>query len=148
MDLTSTYPRSVRDRFAGIVQLGRTTDKAKALLAGKLGEYHYNCDMDKQVFKFLGIDPVEYLRKVAELRDDAAIERFARDEFVSKKSPADIQEWNDNWLRHAPDPGSDGEKYFRSLRDQIAPDRSDVTTWPDLLDLDEHRIVPRRDKAA
>jgi hypothetical protein len=30
------------------------------------------------------------------------------------------------------------------LRDQLAPGRKDVRSWPDLLDLDEHRDVPQR----
>jgi hypothetical protein len=33
---------------------------------------------------------------------------------------------------------------FLNLRAEIAPDRNDVTTWPDLLDIDEKRDVPRR----
>jgi hypothetical protein len=33
---------------------------------------------------------------------------------------------------------------FNELRAKVAPDRTDVTTWPDLLDLDEHRSVPKR----
>jgi hypothetical protein len=43
-----------------------------------------------------------------------------------------------------PAAGSDGEKYFLELRGQIAPDRTDVTAWADLLDLDEKRNVPQR----
>jgi hypothetical protein len=31
------------------------------------------------------------------------------------------------------------------LRNQIAPDRTDVTTWPDLPDLDEKRTVSKRE---
>jgi hypothetical protein len=30
------------------------------------------------------------------------------------------------------------------MRNAVAPDRTDVTAWPDLLDLDEKREVPRR----
>ena len=61
MDLIKGYPRSVRDKFAGVVQLGRATDKGRALAAGTIGEYHYNCPMDQAVFGFLGIDPDAYL---------------------------------------------------------------------------------------
>ena len=61
MDLTKEYPRSVKDKFAGVVMLGRTTDKGRAFAAGTAGEYHYNCPMDKAVFGFLGIDHEAYL---------------------------------------------------------------------------------------
>jgi len=144
MDLTKTYPRSVRDRFAGIVQIGRTTDKARAYKAGTAGEYHYNCVMDKAVFEFLGITDHEAYAEKAVATDDAAMERWLRDTYVSKKSKADIDRWNHEWLEHGPEPGSDAEKYFYQLRESVAPGRDDVTAWPDLLDLDEHREVPRR----
>jgi hypothetical protein len=51
-------------------------------------------------------------------------------------------------LQHKPGPGSEGEAYFLSLRNSVAPDRTDVTTWADLLDLDEKRHVPQRTAVA
>jgi len=143
MDLTKSYPRSVRDLFAGVVMLGRATDKGRATAAGSNGEYSYNCPMDKAVFGFLEIDKDEYFAKLKEL-DDAALERWARETYVSKKSPAEVAQWNEQFLNYAPAPGSDSEAYFVELRNQVAPDRTDVTAWADLLDLDEKRPVPMR----
>ena len=147
MDLTKTYPRSVRDRFAGIVQIGRTTDKARAYRAGTVGEYHYNCGMDKAAFGFLGIADHEAYADRAASMDDTSLERWLTDTYVSKKSQAEIDRWNREWLEHGPEPGSEGEKHFIELRDQIAPGRLDVRSWPDLLDLDEHRDVAERPAA-
>jgi uncharacterized protein DUF5069 len=144
MDLTKTYPRSVREKFAGVVQLGRTADKGRAYLAGTVGEYHYNCPMDQAVFEFLGISDHEaFARKAAQL-SDSELEKWVRDQYVSKKTHAEIEKWNAEWLGHGPAPGSDGEAYFIDLRNQVAPHRIDVTSWPDLLDLDEKRDVPQR----
>jgi hypothetical protein len=143
MDLTKDYPRSVRDKFAGVVQLGRATDKGRALAAGTVGEYHYNCPMDKAVFGFLGIDSDEYLAKIKSSKDDSEVEAYARD-FTAKKSQGEIDQWNATFLESGPEKGSDGEKYFLQLRSEVAPDRTDVTNWPDLLDLDEKREVPHR----
>jgi hypothetical protein len=64
--------------------------------------------------------------------------------FAAKKTPAEIAEFNEHFVAHKPDPGSDGEKYFLDLRNSVAPDRTDVTVWADLLDLDEKRNVPKR----
>lgn len=147
MDLTKTYPRSVHDRFAGIVQLGRTIDKARAYKAGATGEYHYNCGMDQAVFGFLGVTDHEAFATEVESRTDADVERWVREAYLSKKTPAQIDAWNREWVTHGPDAGSDSYRYFIDLRGKIAPDRTDVTTWPDLLDLDEGRHVPAR-KAA
>ena len=144
MDLTKHYPRSVHERFAGIVQIGRTVDKARAYKAGTVGEYHYNCGMDRAAFEFLGIDDHEAFADTVSRLDDAAVERWLREKYISKKSQAEIDRFNTEWPAHAPEHGTDGERYFLELREQLAPGRDDVTTWADLLDLDEHRDVPRR----
>ena len=62
----------------------------------------------------------------------------------SVKTPAEIEGFNREFLNYTPAPGTDSETFFNELRSQVAPDRTDVTTWPDLLDLDEKREVPRR----
>ena len=54
MDLTRDYPRSALERFAGVVMAPRTTDKCRAHLQGTLGEYIYNCGLDRKLFAFLG----------------------------------------------------------------------------------------------
>lgn len=142
MDLTQTYPRSVHEKLFGLVQIGRTLDKGKATAHGNVGEYHYNCSMDQAVFGFLGIDHEALLDVIKNAKDDAQIEAYVKP-FIDKKSPAEIAAWNREWLTHKPEGKS--LEYFLELRNQLAPDRTDVTSWPDLLDLDERRTVPRRD---
>lgn len=141
MDLTSSYPRSVRDKYLGVVQIGRTIDKGKAKLAGKLGEYNYDCPMDKHLFEWLGINGEQLLDEIK--KGDAATEAFVK-QMLAKKNQGEIEAFNREWLEYAPAPGSDGEKYFLNLRDQVAPERTDVKAWADLLDLDEKRPVPQR----
>jgi hypothetical protein len=142
-DLTTSYPRSVREKLLGVVQLGRAVDKGAALANGKAGEYNYDCPMDKAVFGFLGIDSDALLEKIKSAQSEAEIEAYVKP-FVDKKSAAEIAAFNEGFLSHGPQPGSDAETYFLDLRNQVAPDRTDVSTWPDLLDLDEKRDVPRR----
>lgn len=141
MDLTKEFPRSVHAKMNGIVQLARTTDKAKALAHGNIGEYHYNCPMDVAVFEFLGIDHEQYLEKVKTAKSDDEILAYAK-QFTDKKTPAEIEKWNDEWVNHAP--SGESLEYMTTLRKQLAPDRDDITTWADVLDLDEGRTVPRR----
>ncbi|HTV91093.1 MAG TPA: DUF5069 domain-containing protein [Verrucomicrobiae bacterium] len=142
MDLTTSYPRSVRDKLFGLVQIGRTIDKGKATAEGKNGEYHYNCPMDQAVFAFLGIDHDALLDVIKNAKNDEAIDAYVKT-FIDKKSPQEIEAWNKEWLSHEPD-NDDSRKYFVELRNQVAPDRTDVTTWADILDLDEKRNVPKR----
>jgi hypothetical protein len=143
MDLTKSYPRSVKEKIAGVVMIARTTDKGKAEAHGTIGEYHYNCPMDQAVFGFLGIDHEAYLDLVKKAKSEAELEAYVA-AHAAKKTPAEIEQWNEHFLAYAPAPGSDGEKYFLELRNQVAPDRTDVTAWADLLDLDEKREVARK----
>lgn len=142
MDLTKTFPRSVHDKLFGVVQLPRTLDKGKAAASGTLGEYDFNCPMDRAVFDFLGMTGDELLEVIKNAKNDAEIEAYAK-QFVDKKTPGEIERWNREWLTKKPEGHS--LEYFLKLRSEIAPDRTDVTSWPDLLDLDEKRPVPHRD---
>lgn len=142
MDLTTTAPRSAKDKMAGLVSLKRTIDKARGFNEGRLGEYDYDCPHDKPLFEFLGTDGPTFARKVGELKTDEAVEAWVRSEFLSKRSQAEIDAFNAARMRWHPEPGDHSYEYFVQLRDQIAPGRDDVVTWFDLLDLDEKRPVP------
>jgi hypothetical protein len=143
MDLTKEYPASVREKMHGIVQLKRTIDKGKALAHGAIGEYNYDCPMDKHLFEFLDLDGEALLDVIKTADSDDEISDFVA-AYVHAKSDEEIETFNREWLLHGPDPGSGAEGYFLKLRNEVAPDRTDVTNWPDLLDLDEKRPVPHR----
>jgi hypothetical protein len=139
MDLTKHSPRSVREKMLGIVQLARTIDKAKASAEGTLGEYTYDCPMDHALFDFLGIKQSEFLNAVKNAKNDAEIESYVKTA-VAKKSSTDIGEFNKRILTGKP-PAGESLEHFTKLRAKVAPDRTDVTTWPELLDLEEGRPV-------
>lgn len=63
-DLTKEAPNSPRVRFGGFAILARSVDKCRANIAGKLGEYHFNCPLDNQLFSFKGIN-VDQFKKAA-----------------------------------------------------------------------------------
>lgn len=142
-DLTTSYPRSVKDKVLGVVQLGRAIDKGIALANGTQGEYNYDCPLDRAVFGALGVDGNALLDVIKKAQSEAEVVAYVKP-FVEKKSAAEIEAFNTTFLARKPEPGSDGEAYFLELRGQVAPDRTDVTTWADLLDLDEKREVPKR----
>src|SRR5579872_4528092 len=124
MDLTKTYPRSVHEKILGVVQIGRTIDKGKAKAYGNPGEYNYDCPMDQALFEFLGMNGDELLAVIKNAKSDAEIEAYFK-RFVGKKSPAEIERWNHEWVTHKPEGHS--LEYFLNLRNEIAPDRTDVT---------------------
>ncbi|HEX3445350.1 MAG TPA: DUF5069 domain-containing protein [Chthoniobacterales bacterium] len=65
-DLRSAAPRSPRAPLGAYgVLAARMLDKCRAELAGKSGDYHFNCPMDQVFFRFTKIDPSELKEFVA-----------------------------------------------------------------------------------
>lgn len=126
----------------GIVQLARTIDKAKAATRGTIGEYKYDCPMDHSLFEYLGMDSKAFLEIVNNAKSDYEIEAYAKT-FVAKKDPRNIEAFNKNFLSAAPT--GESLKHFEELRSKIAPSRTDVVSWADLLDLEEGRTVAHRE---
>ena len=128
----------------GLVQLARTTDKAKAFAHGTIGEYEYPSEMDEGLFEFLDMNGSDFLQFVKVAKSDAEIEGYIKG-FVEKKSSDELASFNRRWMTSAPQ--GESLRDFTALRTRIAPDRTDITTWPDLLDLDEGRKVADRQPA-
>jgi len=145
MDLTSKTPRSAREKVLGVVQLARTIDKAQALVHGKIGEYEYPCPMDQSLFDFLGMKESAFTDFVKHAKSDTEIVNFSKG-FVEKKSLDEIADFNRRAMTTKPT--GESLEHFTELRSSIAPDRTDVTTWPDLLDLEEGRPVALRQEHA
>jgi hypothetical protein len=128
--------------MAGIVSLPRVIDKARADAEGTLGDYDVDCPHDRPVLEFLGTDYATFSAKIKDLKyDDAAIEAWARTKLAAHP-PAEIAAFNAARRNWGPDEHS--RPYFDQLRAKVAAGRSDVTTWFDLLDLDEGRPVPEK----
>jgi len=138
MKMTDSYPRSVHDKYLGVVQLARTIDKAQMLANGTIGEYNYDCPMDQALFVEFGIDGKK-LADIVKNGMNGDIEGYVKP-LIAKKNQVEVERFNHETLTRKPT--GESLKHFEDLRAQIAPSRTDVTTWPDLLDLDEGRIVP------
>lgn len=144
MDLRVNYPRSVKEKLGGFVHLARMIDKCRAALAGTLGEYIYPCPLDRRLLDFVGIAPEDFLQAVKDQPDEGIVRWFLA--HATPHSPEEIEDWNRMMLSLGPDTA---EKlvYFRSCVEKINPTRTDITTWADLLDLEEGRPVPIRQTA-
>ena len=93
-DLTKEPPRSPHADIGGFVILGRTIDKCRALLWGKIGEYHFDCPLDNQLFGFMGIKGADFKAFVAEGHSDGEIAEWVKKEGQTK-TDAEIAEWNE-----------------------------------------------------
>lgn len=145
IDLRIQYPRSIRERVAGYVHLGRMIDKCRALHAGMQGDYIYPCPLDEQLLQFAGVSSEEFARAVQAKTDQEIAEWFQMRS--TPHTPSEIESWNEMMLTIEPNT-EDKWTHFKKTRDAIDPHRTDITTWADLLDLDEKRPVPLRMGAA
>jgi hypothetical protein len=136
-DLTQRPPRSPRVRLGGYAILPRILDKCRALLAGKNGEYNYDCPTDEHFFQFAGIDAADLKDQVATGKSDREILEWIRANARNKHDPSAIAAWTSFQEQRAP---SDVESrdYYQEEHRRLAPERDDLVTWFDYLDLDDY----------
>jgi len=135
LDLYKEVPRSPQETMAGLVHLPRMIDKARAFRTGKLGEYIFPCPLDRRVLIFLKTSPEDFL-DLAEVYDDEQMAEWALETSRSRNQvERDIV--NNKILDGKPDAESLPD--FIKQRNRIDPARTDVTTWVDLIDLEEGR---------
>ncbi len=141
MDLTKKSPRSPNDRLLGIPMLPRTIDKARAALAGTLGEYRYgeNSSFDRALLSFLGVSAAEFLEGVKVSPHDEAMERWIKAHARDLTPPA-VDGFATQFLN---DGDNDEERAHFAERRAKLPEtvRPKVTRWTDLLDVAEGRIT-------
>jgi hypothetical protein len=133
-DLTQFPPRSPHVGLGGYVHLPRLIDKARAHLAGKAGEYHFNCPLDKHFFAFTGIGDTEMLEAIKAAKSDSEVLAFVKGK--TKRLPSEIAAWS-AWMRVNAPGGAPGHEWMAEVIKGAGPDRSDVHGFFDLLDLDD-----------
>ena len=140
MDLSKVFPRSPKQKMAGLVHLGRMIDKGRAYKEKKLADYIYPCPLDKIILNFLCIEADTFANITVEKKDEE-ISNWVK-ELIKSKTPNDLVLINKIILEKKPD-SEDRLKYYNTTRDKIDPTRSDLTTWVDLMDLEEGRFPPK-----
>ncbi|MAG84829.1 DUF5069 domain-containing protein [Candidatus Poribacteria bacterium] len=138
MDLTKNFPRSPYEKVDGYMMLGRTIDKAHATLQGLLGEYMYDCPLDKRLFGFLGISAPQLLELVENSENDEDVVDSLKTIQV-ERSTEEIEQFNDQILESGPN-DDESQVYFERLRQKHAPDRPDISSWFDIIEAEEGRL--------
>ena len=136
-DLTMHPPRSPRTRLGGFVHLPRMIDKARAFIAGKNGDFHYNCPMDESLFEFSGVNADAFLAEVKQGKSDSELLAY----FIANLKPArngsEIAAWS-QWFENRAPTVPDSRAYFNDVHRKNAPQREDIGTWFDWLELDDY----------
>jgi hypothetical protein len=137
LDLTKQPPRSPRVRLGGYAILPRCLDKGRATINGKHGEYHYACPLDQRFLEFAGIDPEALTKELAAGKSDGEILEWIQANAKNKPADAAILAWSAYQDQRVPsDP--EGRGFFNNLHSKVAPKREDISTWFELLDVDDY----------
>ena len=137
MNLTQESPRGPREKMAGLVHLPRMIDKARAAQQNTLGEYIYPCPMDKIILEFLNVDSDTFQEKACRATEENLSAWIILQ--CQNHSSGDKDAANHKILKSQPD---SPEKWqtFHEIRKGLDPSRTDITTWVDLIDLEEGRL--------
>src|SRR4051812_33958532 len=134
-DLTKESPRSPRVRVGGYAILGRTIDKCRALVAGNIGEYHFDCPLDNMLFGFKGVKGVDFK---AQIENGASDQQMAEwlDQSGEQKTADEIKRWSDEVESNNPYNDPERRDWFA---EQLKPHSLDPakTTLFDWLEVDD-----------
>jgi hypothetical protein len=135
-DLTRHPPRSPRTRLGGYVHLPRLIDKARAIAAGRNGEYHYPCPFDDRFFAYTGLKAGAFLAKVKTGASDSELLAYVQAKSRPKRHPAEIAAWS-AWMEQLTVASPDSRAFFNEVHRKNAPQRGDIATWFEWLELDD-----------
>ena len=136
MDLTQRPPRSPRVRLGGYVILPRMLDKGRAQLAGKNGEYKYNCPLDQRFISYTGIDPEALLSELRAGKSDSEILVWINTNLPIKHCEYEIKAWS-SWQESRVPSSLENREHMNEFQKNTAPSREDISGWFDLLDVDD-----------
>jgi len=134
-DLTKEPPRSPRTRLGGYVILARTTDKCRALLAGNIGEYHFDCPLDNMLFGFKGVTGDDFKAKVQAGASDSDLVAWIESHGVSK-TPEEIKQWADGMEAMMPYNNPERRDWFAEQTKPLGldPAKTSLFDWLEAYD--------------
>src|SRR2546428_7471151 len=140
-DLTKESPRSPRIRVGGYAILGRTMDKCRALVAGNIGEYHFDCPLDNTLFGFKGVKGDDFKAQIESGASDQQMAEWL-DANGEKKTPEEIKRWGEEV--EAASLYNDPEKrdFFSEECKKLGLDQAKTTTFT-WLEADDNASHPQ-----
>lgn len=136
VDLTVRPPRSARARdVAGICGVARMADKARAEQAGKIGDYKFGdiSGQDVRILTFLGVTADDFQEAAVNNPNDIELAEWVLEN--CQKTQDEIDAFNHAMVNRGPDENT--RERFESRRLEVDANRTDITTWVALQDLDD-----------
>ena len=134
-DLTKEAPASPRQRVGGYAILARMADKGRADIAGTIGEFHFDCPLDNQLFGFKGVQGKD-VRVL--LEKGASNEEIAQwlDANGEPKSDQDKKLWSDAAEAYHPFEDPEKKDWFVEMCGPLGLDPEKSTLF-DMLEADD-----------
>lgn len=140
------FPRSPKALLGGIAHLRRFIDKIRLRNAGQIQDYNYiTVGFDKYLVDFLGIDAKVYEQRVLAGGTDEELLAWVK-ENGSKVSDEEIAQWSKNLMASGPKDEAARQR-FQGRLEEVATKRGvpvsslpQVSTWADVIELDEGRL--------
>jgi hypothetical protein len=142
----SKYPRSPKILLGGIAHLPRFIDKVRLRHQGYIQEYNYiTAGFDKYLLELLQINGDDFERRVLEGGTDEEVLAWVRAHGRSLTAE-ELRQWNDRILNGGPKDDVARQR-FKNRLTEVATKRGvpvdtlpRVTTWADVIELDEGRL--------
>ena len=127
MDLSVEYPRSPRERLAGLDLLARTIDLARAQLAGTLGDYTYwSCPFNRILFdaELAAAPGAQFF--LDSVRESLEKDCFVSDQYIrSGEARQSIDNFVADWINRTVKPSSERIAEMNAHFEQLAPNRAE-----------------------
>jgi len=144
--MSTQYPRSPKVQLGGIANLARIIDKIRLRHAGQIQDYNYlTVGFDHYLLQFLELEVSAFEQRVLLGGTDADLLDWVRGHMRSR-SLEEIAQWNQRIETSGPMDEAAKARFQQRLKD-IAQKRGvsvstlpHITTWTDVIELDEERL--------
>ena len=133
------FPRSPRETLGGYVIAARTLDKCRASIAGKLGEYKFDCPLDNFFFGFTEITADSFREFVSTGADDDSVAEWIESNARPRERREIIQWNNDMRAKRICDLPVELQEFLEGYIPQFLPSSRPVYVWFDVYDIEEER---------
>ena len=133
------FPRSPRETLGGYVIAARTLDKCRAPIAGKLGEYKFDCPLDNFFFGFTEITADSFREFVSTGADDDSVAEWIETNARPRERREIIQWNNDMRAKRICDLPVELQEFLEGYIPQFLPSSRPVYVWFDVYDIEEER---------
>ena len=125
--------------MGGYAILGRTIDNCRALVAGNIAEYHFDCPLDNMLFGFKGVKGDDFKAQIEQGASDQEMVEWLN-QSGEKKTPAEIRQWAEkveaSSLYNLPEKRQFFSEEVRKLG--LNPEKTTTFEWLELDDKVSH----------